>query len=212
MSQVPFFRRPFKYRNDNLVLLLVALNLIVFLICRIWPGLVSELGMIPVKIIATHSYWQFFTYMFVHGSLSHLLFNMLSLFLIGIMLERELGSKEFLLFYVLIGVLSSLTAFAVYYFSGILFVNFVGASGAIYGLMFLIAVLFPRTYFYVFGLIPVPAPVLIVIYTVIEIYSELTGDNSGVAHIIHLSGFVFAWLYCRIRFNISPVKRWRGLQ
>lgn len=210
MDQIPFFRRPFKYRNDNLVLVLIAANLLVYLLCRIRPALVYELGMMPVKIIVSHSYWQFFTYMFVHGSLSHLLFNMLSLLLIGITLEREIGSREFVLFYVVVGVFSAVTAFFIYYFTGNWFVNFVGASGAIYGLMFLIAVLYPKSFFYIFGFIPVPAPILVIIYTAIEIYSELTGHNSGVAHIIHLSGFLFAWLYCRIRFNISPLKRWRG--
>lgn len=212
MNQTPFFRRPFKYRNDNLVFVLIAVNLIVYLLCRIRPALFSELGMIPAKIVVSHSYWQFMTYMFVHGGLSHLIFNMLSLLLIGITLERELGSLEFLLFYFVVGILSAVAAFFTYYFTGNLFVNFVGASGAIYGLMFLIAVLYPKSFFYVFGLIPVPAPVLVIIYTVIEIYSELTGKNAGVAHIIHLSGFLFAWLYCRIRFNISPLKRWRGIQ
>ena len=83
-----------------------------------------------------------------------------------------------------------------------------GASGAIYSLLFAYAVLYPRSIVYVWGVIPIPSPLLVLIYTAIELFSEFRG-GSNVAHLTHLFGFVAGGLYFIIRMGIHPIKVWK---
>lgn len=146
--------------------------------------------------------------MFVHGSASHLIFNMLALLIFGFKIERTLGSKEFLMYYMVCGILSGVFSFFVYKFTGQYFVFLMGASGAIYSLLFSFAVLYPRSTVYIWGIIPIPSPLLVLIYTAIEVVSQLTG-NDGVAHLTHLFGFAAGWLYFGVRMGINPIKIWK---
>ena len=145
--------------------------------------------------------------MFTHGSVSHLLFNMLSLYIFGTAVERRVGSKEFLLYYMLTGTLCGLASYGVYYLANTNVV-LLGSSGAIYALLMLFSVLYPRAVIYVFGIIPVPAPVLIILYFVIELFSGMMSFD-GVAHMTHLFGLVFGLLYILIRMRLNPLREWR---
>lgn len=205
-----FLRKPFKYSYFGVVFFLLGINLLVFLLTSAKPFLTFKLGLVPASVINNHSFWQFFSYMFVHGSFQHLLFNMLTLLLVGVSLEKAIGSKEFLLFYLIDGFFSGLISFVIYLVTGQMLVVLIGASGALYGVLFLFAVVYPKSRFYIFGIIPVPAPLLILIYVGIEIFSEISGVGGSVAHLTHLAGFFVAWLYCLIRFNISPIKTWKN--
>ncbi|MCK9191744.1 MAG: rhomboid family intramembrane serine protease [Sphaerochaetaceae bacterium] len=198
----------FKYSYKNATLDLVVINVIVYMIINtVWPNGVYYLSMIPGFIM--HGYvYQFITYMFVHGSFSHLLFNMLSLYIFGQALEKRIGTKEFLLFYFSVGILAGIASFAFYYFAGQNAV-LLGASGAIYGLLLLFAVFFPFARIYVFGLLPVKAPFLILGYFLIEVFSQVSGVNGGVAHLTHLSGLAFGYLYCLLRMKLNPIEVWR---
>jgi membrane associated rhomboid family serine protease len=75
-------RRPFRYRYDNMVLVLIGINILVFLAQRVFASgnITVYLAMIPMAVM-NGWVWQFLTYMFAHGSISHLLFNMLALFI-----------------------------------------------------------------------------------------------------------------------------------
>ena len=154
-------------------------------------------------------YWQFFTYMFVHQNIQHVFFNMLALLVFGLGFERAVGSREFLLFYLICGALSGFFSFLVYRFTGQTRVFLLGASGAVYAVLFAYAVFFPRSVIFIWGLIPVPAPVLVFIYALIELGSQLFGSGSNIAHMTHLFGFLAAWLYFVIRMGIHPVKIWK---
>lgn len=184
---------------------IIILNVLIFLVTsNIWQKGFYYLAMIPSFVL--HGYvYQLFSYMFVHGSFNHLLFNMLSLLIFGTMVEKRVGSKEFLLFYLLTGLFSGIASFGSYYLSGTNVV-LVGASGAIYGVLLLFAVFFPYSVIFVFGIIPIRAPILVVIYALIELYSQVFGRGGNVAHLTHLSGLVFAYLYCRIRMRINPLE------
>ena len=153
-------------------------------------------------------YWQFVTYMFVHSNLGHLFSNMLGLLFFGISVERSIGSKEFLLFYFLTGILCGVFSFFFYYFTEGYFVFLMGASGVIYAILLLFAVIFPRSTIYIWGIIPLQAPVLVIVYTIFELVSQFSG-NTNVAHYTHLAGFLFAWLYCLIRMGVNPWKVWK---
>jgi membrane associated rhomboid family serine protease len=200
--------RKFKYTYSNSTLYLIGINVVVFIITSvIWPNGVYYLSMIPNFVL--HGYvYQVFTYMFVHSGFSHLLFNMLSLFIFGRALEKRLGTREFLLFYLLVGTLSGIFSFFSYLIAGENAI-LLGASGAVYGVLLMFAVFFPFAKIYIFGLLPIRAPFLIVIFFIIEAFSQASGLNSGVAHLTHLAGLLFAYLYCLIRLKINPFAVWK---
>ena len=184
---------------------LILINVLIYaLTFYIYPRSRFYLAMIPSFVLSGYVY-QLFTYMFVHGSFYHLLFNMLSLLIFGAMVEKRIGSKEFLLFYLLTGFFSGLASFISYYLAGTN-VILVGASGAIYGVLLMFAVFFPYSVIFVFGIIPVRAPILVILYAIIELSSHVLGRGGNVAHLTHLSGLVFGYLYCRIRMRINPIE------
>jgi len=192
----------------NVTLKLVVINVLVYLVTSmVYPRLTYYLAMIPSLVLGGYL-WQPFTYMFVHGGFSHLLFNMLSLFIFGSMVERRIGSKEFLLFYLLTGLFSGIVSFFSYYLAGTN-VILVGASGAIYGVLLMFAVFYPYSVIFVFGLIPIRAPILVILYALIELSSHVFGAGGNVAHLTHLSGLIFGYLYCRIRMRINPLEVFR---
>jgi membrane associated rhomboid family serine protease len=205
-------RKPFKYLFANYCFIIIAVNVGVYILTMLMPDLLNLLALNVVYIVRYKRFWQFATYMFVHDprSMSHLIFNMLGLFFFGLNVERSMGSKEFLLFYLLTGILCGVISFAVYYFTGGYRNLLMGASGAIYALLLAYAVIFPRSRIFIWGILPVPAPLLVLIYAGLALFSQLTNRNVGIAHLTHLAGFVVAWLYIRIRMGISPVKVWRN--
>jgi membrane associated rhomboid family serine protease len=165
--------------------------------------------MIPTMVFEGYI-WTFVTYMFVHGGLSHILFNMLALFIFGTQVERYMGSRAFLLFYFITGALAGVFSFAVYYFTGSYRVVLMGASGAIFAVELAYAVFFPDSIIYLWGILPLRAPVMVLGFTALELLSSVFSLNQGVAHLTHLAGFGFAWLYFVIRFGINPWKRLFG--
>jgi membrane associated rhomboid family serine protease len=206
MNSRSVLRRPFRYEFHNATLVLIAVNVGVYFLTRVSPGFLVNLAMVPAYV-AQGRFWLLFTYMFAHGSVSHLFFNMLGLFFFGTHVEKELGSREFLLFYLLTGVLAGAFSFAAYAAGGAWVTFLIGASGAVYAVLLAFAALFPGSIIYVWGILPVRSPVLVLAYTVIEIGSQLFSFRSGVAHLTHLAGFAFAYLYFLVRLDINPFRR-----
>jgi membrane associated rhomboid family serine protease len=200
-------RRPFKYRYDNTVLFLIGINLLVFIIQQLFPRSTAYLSL-NVVLIRNGWVWQFFTYMFAHGGISHLVFNMLALFIFGNQVERHMGSKEFLLYYLSTGVLAGVFSFLVYWFTGSYWVYLLGASGALFAVQLAYATFFPDAVVYIWGILPLKAPVMVLGFTALELVSSFVGFRSGVAHLTHLAGFGFGWIYFLIRFGANP---WRYL-
>lgn len=200
--------RKFPYSYWNVTSIFIAINFIMFCLTGfLFPSLKYIFSLVPSYILYRHYYWQFLTYMFTHATVSHFIFNMLSLYIFGTAVERRIGSREFLLYYLLTGVLSGVASYAMFYMANTNTV-LLGASGAIYALLMLFSVLYPRSVIYVFGLIPVQAPLLIILYFIIELISGLTAHD-GVAHMTHLSGLVFGLLYIVVRMRMNPLKEWR---
>lgn len=199
-------RRPFRYAFFNTTWIIILINIVIFLLLRLFPRLAIYLGM-SFAGLYRHYYWQAVTYLFVHSGWSHIIFNMLALLFFGIGVERAMGSKEFLLFYFICGILDGLFSILIYTLLGMP-VLLVGASGAIYAVLFAYAVLFPRNRIFIWGILPVRAPILVAAYAVIEILSQIFGGG-GVAHLAHLIGFVLAWLYFVVRMGIHPIKIWK---
>lgn len=197
-------RKPFRYRYDNVVLILIGLNLLVFLGQNLFPQATAYLSLNTQLVLRYGMVWQFFTYMFAHGGISHLLINMLGLFFFGTPVERHMGSKEFLLFYLVTGFFAGLFSFILYWATGSGYVFLLGASGALFAVQLAYATFFPDSLVYLWGILPLRAPIMVLGFTAIELFSSIFGLSSGIAHITHLAGFAFAWLYFVIRYGANP--------
>jgi len=149
--------------------------------------------------------WQPLTSGFMHAGLTHLLFNMLALWMFGSPLEATWGEKRFTTYYFvcLIGAnLCQLLVSSWMLASGGPAVPSLGASGAVFGLLLGYGMLFPNQRMIVF---PIPmeirARTLVIIYGALTLLFGITGMQSGVAHFAHLGGMIFGWLMIRY---------WRG--
>ena len=204
-----YLRKPFKYTYKNAVLAIAVINVAVFIFTSLFRNLTAYLGLVPFLVVDKQAYWQFFTYQFVHGGFFHLGINMLTLFFFGVPVERKIGTKEFILYYLLVGTIDGFLSFLVYAATGFYYINIVGASGAIFGVLLLYAVIYPNSVIYLWAVIPIPAPLLIVGYAVIELISMFSA-NDDIAHLTHFIGLLAGWVYIRIRFGIKPLKVWNS--
>jgi hypothetical protein len=202
-----FVRKPFSYTYSNVATHIILINIIIYLLQKYFRqnGINIEywFALNPELFVEKKMFWQVFTYMFLHGNFLHIFFNMLAIFWFGVAIERKMGSKEFLLFYLLCGGLAGLAMCICYYFLGPN-ISVIGASGALYAVMFAFAVLYPDSNIYLYFLIPIPSAILIIGYFVLELLQIFRGD--GIAHLGHFFGLVFAWLYIRVRYRIKPLE------
>jgi membrane associated rhomboid family serine protease len=206
MNELPFHKRPLVYRYFNATLTLIIINVGLFLISILFPRTTAYLALTPYLVVRERAVWQLVTYMFVHGGTWHILFNMLALFIFGTPLERRLGSSEFLLYYFITGVGAGLATLIVNWYTGLAIIPVVGASGAIYGLLLAYATLYPDARLFIFGILPLRAPIAVLLFAGLALFSQLTGTRNGVAHLTHLAGLVFGYLYFLIRMGINPLK------
>jgi membrane associated rhomboid family serine protease len=184
-------------------------NVAIFMLQNLVPALGRLLAMTPILVL--HGFfWQFLTYMFAHAGFSHILFNMLALFVFGVQTERYMGSKEFLVYYLVTGVLAGFFSFVVFLFTGAARVPLLGASGAIFAVQLAFAAFFPDSLLYFWGILPLRAPLVVLGFTAIELVSMVFGVANGVAHMTHLAGFGFGWLYFLVRFNANPLRMMTG--
>ncbi|MDR2482332.1 MAG: rhomboid family intramembrane serine protease [Treponema sp.] len=202
-------RRPFRYHYVNAAFYLIGINILVFAGQQMFPRISLYAALNPVAVM-NGWVWQPVTYMFAHGGVSHLLFNMLALFIFGSQVERRMGSKEFILYYMVTGILAGGFSFLVYWFTGAYRVSLLGASGAIFAVQLAYAAYFPDAVVYIWGILPLRAPVMVLGFTALELISSVFGFRSGVAHLTHLAGFAFGWLYFLIRFGANPWKYLTG--
>lgn len=141
--------------------------------------------------------WQPFTYMFMHAGFDHLFCNMFAVLMFGPALEREWGERKFLFYYLVCGLGAAVIQELVWtmFMPGQLAVT-IGASGAVFGILFAFGWLFPDTpLFLLFIPVPIRARIFVIVYAVIELFAyfaHVAGDN--VAHFAHLGGMLFGWL------------------
>jgi membrane associated rhomboid family serine protease len=173
------------------VLRLIVANILMYLLTISSEQLYTSLVFIPMEFLARP--WTIITYMFLHGSPSHIFFNMLALFFFGPRLELELGSKYFLWLYFVSGVMGALLSFAFSPFTPI-----IGASGAIYGVMMGFAFLWPREKIYIWAVFPMEARWLVVVMTALSLFGGFGGTEEGIAHFAHLGGFLGGYLYMKV--------------
>jgi rhomboid-like protein len=152
-------------------------------------------------------WWQPVTHMFMHGGWWHIFFNMYSLVMFGMVVERVLGTKKYLIFYFMTGL--GAVAFhtcvewlEIKYLGGsittAMYTPMVGASGAIYGVLVAFAMLYPEAKLtLIFPPITLNAKWWVIIFIAIELFTGISGTQVGVAHFAHLGGALFGWLLIR---------------
>src|SRR3954469_5713161 len=147
---------------------LIGLNVAVFFAQLAMRSLTEVLGLVPLFVVSRFWIWQLATYMFLHGGLFHILFNMLALWMFGTELERIWGTKNFLKFYFVTGIGAGILTvlFSLLPFSASQQLHrsdIIGASGAIYGLLLAYALYFPDRPIYMYLLFPIPAKYAVMI-------------------------------------------------
>lgn len=150
---------------------------------------------------ANFHFYQYLTYMFIHGGFWHLFFNMWQLMIFGPAIEQIYGSKRTAIYYILCGFGSAFANQILGYFDIIPVSVVIGASGAIYGIMAAAAFNFPNAQMFI---IPIPFPIklkyLVAVFCAYDLFSGIQGTD-GVAHFAHLGGLVmglaimFLWKY-----------------
>ena len=176
---------------------LIGANVAMFVLTSFMPSLQEYLGLVPALVLRQFWVWQLATYMFLHGGLFHILFNMLALWMFGTELERIWGTRYFLKFYFLTGigagaltVVFSLLPFG--FSQQVQHSVIIGASGAIYGLLLAYALYFPDRpiLMIVFW---VPAKVCVAILGAIALLTSLS-ETGGTANATHVGGLVVGYL------------------
>ena len=164
----------------NAILFLVALNILVFFFKMLRPELTYYLGLTPALVLQQP--WTIVTNMFVHASLTHILFNMISLYFLGSFLLRLVGETSFLKVYFIGGLAGNV----LYILLGPPMIPGVGASGAIFAIGGTLAMMAPRLPVLVFPL-PIPVP----LWGAMTFFLVVSFFIGGIAWQAHLGGFLF---------------------
>lgn len=179
---------------------LVIVTSAVFVLTYV-PGLLLHwdvpfvlLGLNPYLVLHKGFIWQPFTYLFLHGNVWHIVFNLLMLWMFGSRLEQTWGSRQFLLYFFLCGVGAGL-------FDVLLepsaMTTTIGNSGAVFGILLAFALLFPNDPIFLWFVIPVKAKWFVLAMGVLEFLFSLSAPGSGISHIAHVGGMLIGLVYLR---------------
>ena len=165
--------------------------------------------------------YQLVTYMFMHGGVTHLFFNMFALWMFGCVIEQTWGSRRFLWYILACGVGAGLfqeaAQFVQYAVEGLAAYNMVnvggmiiptseylnmwvtvGFSGAVYGILLGFGMTYPEERIFIFPLpVPIKGKWFVMLYAAIELFSALSTSSDGVAHIAHLGGMAVGYIIIR---------------
>lgn len=180
---------------------LILANVGMYVISRALPTLWGEMVLVPALIFVRP--WTAVTYMFLHASFGHILFNMIALYFFGPQVEQRLGGRHFLWLYFVSGVAGALLSLRTPNSP------IVGASGAVYGVMLAFAIYWPRVRIYIWGVLPIEARWLVGIMTAFSLYGGFAGQGGGVAHFAHLGGFLGGYGYLRWMAWRSPARQFK---
>ena len=157
-------------------------------------------------------WWQPLTHMFMHGGWWHIIFNMYTLVMFGMVVERALGTKKFLILYFITGFGAVALHTGVEWLEihralasddlavrqgalDLLRIPMVGASGAIFGVLVAFAMLYPEARMtLLFPPVTLDAKWMVIIFVGLELVIGITGPSMGIAHFAHLGGALFGFL------------------
>ena len=191
---------------------LIATNVVLFLAAFAAPELVTIFGLTPRDALLGGRVWQIVTYMFLHGGVGHLLFNMLALWMFGTELERSWGTRAFLRYYFVVGVAAALSTIMISatlpFAERTFYTTTIGASGAIYGLLLAYGLSYPNRPILIYFVFPIPAKYFVMILGAIALLMSLSDSGGGIAHLTHLGGLAAGYVLLRGR-NLSPANEVR---
>lgn len=183
---------------------LLISNFVIYLFVKLIPAVgkyVYEFGVVyPYSFGATIQIWRLVTYQFLHdpNQIWHLVFNMIVLYFMGPFVERAFGSRAFLKFYLLCGAAGGIV-YSILASVGLLEVGpMVGASGAIYGVMAAVTIMFPRMKVLLWGIIPMTMFWLVILVIIMSLLNIAVGQNAG-GEAAHLSGLGMGFLYMKYK-------------
>lgn len=178
----------------------VIATLATYILQKISLNTLPIFGLYAPSAFGERAYWQFLTYMFMHGSFTHFFFNMMSLWMFGGEVERVFGTQRFAWFYLGTGVGAGL-------FTSV-FSNHtvIGASGAIFGIFVAYGLLFPNKETLFLFFIRMKAMYLVIILCALEILLEWSEQGDGVSHITHLFGGFIGLVVVVAMFKSREIK------
>ncbi len=179
--------RTYKHKTPKITFIFIAVCAIVLLLEFTIPFFFDQFAFVPA--LAYKEPWRFVSSIFLHADFEHIFFNMFALFIFGMYLESVIGSKRFILIFFLAGIAGNL-AYMMLSPGGT--IPAVGASGAIYGVMGMLAIMRPTLIVYV-GTIPMPMIVAAAVWTIMSVLGMFTPGN--IAHEAHLAGLIIGGLY-----------------
>jgi len=184
-------------RKQSIVGILLWINLGVFLLQMMLPSINKYFVLTSQNALLQP--WRLVTHMFMHASFSHIFFNMYALMLFGPLIEKRIGRKRFIWFYLIAGIIAGLAFIGfdhLKYFLGWdnVYGSAVGASGAIMGVIGLVIMLLPQMKVLFFFVIPMSMRTAGFIFAAIDIIG-MFNLNSSVANIAHLAGLACGLLY-----------------
>lgn len=212
---MPYYNQQIRAQIPPVTLNLIIINTIVYIATLINQNFM--VGTFGLFYPASHYFhwWQPLTHMFMHGGFWHIFFNMYTLFIFGMTVERTIGSRKFLLFYFICGLGAAALHSGVQALQASVYANqiaqgvssaaaalgrlqmtpTVGASGAIYGVLIGYAFLYPQNRLtLIFPPVSMSAKAMVLIFIGIELLTGITGTLDGVAHFAHLGGALIGWL------------------
>ncbi len=210
------YRFSFGYGLPPAIKKLMIIMGAVFLLQTMVSGSINiYLGLVPVLVWNKFFLWQLGTYIFLHGGISHLLFNLLALWMFGGELENYWGSNKFVRYFLFCGIGAGICTVLLTPYK---FIPVIGASGAIYGILLAYGWLFPNRLIYIYFLFPLPAKYMVIIFGLIELFSSMEGTGGGIAHLTHLGGLLFGLIYMGYPALKQKIRRdrykrkssWRG--
>lgn len=182
---------------------LLFANVAVFFVQITMPQLTDGFSFVPM--LALRQPWTLITYMFLHGNFMHIAFNMMALYFFGPAVEARLGERDFAKLYFISGISGALLSMLLAPAAQI-----IGASAAIFGVMLAFATFWPDAPIYIWGVLPVPARYLVIITTVLALWSGFSGAGGGIAHFAHLGGYAGAFIYLRWVRRLGGAQRLPG--
>ena len=188
---------------------LLIVNTIIFVLTYLCPLQLQRQIMLVLALSAEAAVrnlfvWQLVTYMFLHAGITHVLFNMLTLWMFGIQLERDWGTRRFLKYYFYCGIAAGVCVLVVNILLGYWGVVTLGASGAIFGVLVAFGVMYPDQTVLMYFLFPIKAKYLVMIFVAVELLLTF-GPNTGVSTIAHLGGAAFGFVYLKGRLPRLPM-------
>ena len=209
------YRLSFGYGLTPMIKNLIVIMVAVFLLQKIleighiqtyFYHFLYYFALVPSLVWKEYFLWQLGTYIFLHGGVFHLLFNLLALWMFGGELENYWGPKKFLRFFLFCGIGAGICTVL---FTPEIYqrIPVIGASGAIYGLLLAFGWLFPNRLIYIYFLFPIPAKYFVIVFGLIEFFSSMQGAGGGVAHLTHLGGLLFGLFYMAYPMIRQKIRR-----